>query len=1662
MERQLEYTVNNWLIENDAANVRRVMEHGREYLVAPLSLINPGVLPGSRGPLMYTPEDTKLATSAWNGMPITVYHPESSDGSHVSAGSPGILDKQGVGWIRNATFDGKLRAEGWFDTQKTRQVDKRVYDAIINGKSVELSTGLFTDNDDAPPNASHNGVPFSHYARNHKPDHVAILPDQTGACGVSDGCGINVNKSSNQPQPPTQNGRDNRERVAKGEYVGDCPECGTMDHNGLKCNRCRATLAENDSAPDSAAPSSTAPSAATPIQSPTNPSKKPQKPTKSAASGSAEAASRTSAYKDMNPGVTLAAPIQTHSMPIQNSNPEGHNQYTGRDSSLLGGASESEIIPSSAGKEWVKPGSDRDKYAGGASPEKIGDFNTRIATAELEGIKDHLAGKKHSDNHYPPGSVESRAWEMGRGHMADLDSLSSTGKPFSKKWQSETYNSITQNDGGIEHLEEIMGVDLDGDHEEGENPAHKKKVMGHNCGCGSKCSECMAKNAVAAYQRYVRTLNANPEGYNQYTKGLKGDDLKKEVHKYIKDHDGVTSVEAGVSSATTLRDMHRDLGHKMLGEGKGPVIKAVKDLIASGHLKMEKDGWMGSKVSTTSKRTSENTKNSTINSRRMLVTNRSRPAAVAFLSNPNNFASRTKRMLAINAFERDTGGRFTAAEEEALGISDPKDEEHQKEAEKERIAKAKGSKRQAYSADEGDKKVAANQLSANEWSEAAREASAAARAKSGLAHRTPGAGDKAATMGSKAATGKEHLAAMDLHQTAKMEARSNGNEGAEKSHDQSVMAHMKAAQELGAIRNARSIWNKMFDFLTGNAARRHPHTGQFIPPDAGTGKGPAHDAAVAAARRRNDADPDDDDDDDDDEHTPLDNDSGGVPSPPPPTGQTNVPIASNQRRRLWIAYNRDWPQKKRDDLDPEDFAGPDQSFPIKTQEDLDAACQSLGRASDPETVKSGIRRIAKKKGLKLPDTDTWNAKSNQASDSTAESRGVGSGSKNFTGTDVDPLRRGKQQIDYMDADGHDSDGSRSNFDVDHASLEDSEDDDDLVPGRSDNPKMPGKKSIKNSRRVAMARNHQSTRNAGTVSAGMTGPRSGGVGGGSAVGTGTATTTSVPAGGFSQGGSGGEAGGMTPSGPALGGTSETATYNDDEDTCPECGGDMEDGKCEECGYEADDDDDNDVENRRMTGNAFPQVPQHDASMQAAGASVMTQHPEARERGLQASDASGEGDSAEAADQHVATAKIHDRAATQLRKTGDDDGAADHDNAAMMHRKAASMHKANPMDQDDVQNVRRVMAANEHVGHYFGDKADIGSGDSAAAEKASHRANQTKSPKDNATAAGLHGKAKAIHERAGNKEKAEYHGKMAAKHGDRAVSFDGRKTSFNLRSSAGGSAAGTNNLGGTNMDRNQTIQYIVANSRGVWDKKSLIGLPDANLGSIARGIADSVVANSARGGFTIPEGKIQPGKYVYNSEGKLVLNDGGPAAADVDGGGKPPSKDANDGKGSNDVDGEDGEENGNMFASRRGKGLTGGGIKMLTNEQWMQAAPPAIREIVSNGLRAQAAHRTQLIERLTSNARDQNHRSRLVANFQKMATPVLEDLVSAMPVPVENSFLDAPQTDGDLNFLGSAGGPLFNTDNASDDSRGQDLSIPTLNYAEMAKEQEEARRAKRQLA
>lgn len=171
----------------NVGRAREVTENGIRYFVAPISLIVPGVLPGSQGPLLYPPSECQRNVAAWDGTPIVVYHPQVG-GQWVSATHPEV---GAIGELRNTVFDSKLRTFGWFRQDDTRRADRRVYDALRNGRPMEVSTGLFTRNE--PGGGTHNGKWYHATARDYRPDHLAVLPDQVGACSVGDGCGLNVN-----------------------------------------------------------------------------------------------------------------------------------------------------------------------------------------------------------------------------------------------------------------------------------------------------------------------------------------------------------------------------------------------------------------------------------------------------------------------------------------------------------------------------------------------------------------------------------------------------------------------------------------------------------------------------------------------------------------------------------------------------------------------------------------------------------------------------------------------------------------------------------------------------------------------------------------------------------------------------------------------------------------------------------------------------------------------------------------------------------------------------------------------------------------------------------------------------------------------------------------------------------------------------------------------------------------------------------------------------------------------------------------------------------------------------------------------------------------------------------------------------------------------------
>lgn len=186
------------IIFNVSGPTRTEVLEGRDYIVAPMVMLVEGVVAGSMGPLYYPREELSKTPVVWNSKPIVVNHPKIN-GQHVSACDPVIMNSRKIGMIMNAKVEGneedgnpfKLKAEGWFERSRVEVVDKRVLEALNTGAKMEVSTGVFTDNESIP--GEYKGKKYDAIARNYRPDHLAILPDTEGACSVADGAGLNAN-----------------------------------------------------------------------------------------------------------------------------------------------------------------------------------------------------------------------------------------------------------------------------------------------------------------------------------------------------------------------------------------------------------------------------------------------------------------------------------------------------------------------------------------------------------------------------------------------------------------------------------------------------------------------------------------------------------------------------------------------------------------------------------------------------------------------------------------------------------------------------------------------------------------------------------------------------------------------------------------------------------------------------------------------------------------------------------------------------------------------------------------------------------------------------------------------------------------------------------------------------------------------------------------------------------------------------------------------------------------------------------------------------------------------------------------------------------------------------------------------------------------------------
>jgi hypothetical protein len=174
--------------------VNLVVHQEKAHLVIPVVMMVEGVHSGNQGAIYHSIAELGKVPASWNGIPVVINHPEE-EGTAVSANSPEIIDNVTVGRVYNTSVDGnKLKAEVWLDEDKLNTICPEVLANINDTKEVEVSLGMFTDNEETE--GEWNGEKYTRIATNHRPDHLAILPDAVGACSCEDGCGLGANSKN--------------------------------------------------------------------------------------------------------------------------------------------------------------------------------------------------------------------------------------------------------------------------------------------------------------------------------------------------------------------------------------------------------------------------------------------------------------------------------------------------------------------------------------------------------------------------------------------------------------------------------------------------------------------------------------------------------------------------------------------------------------------------------------------------------------------------------------------------------------------------------------------------------------------------------------------------------------------------------------------------------------------------------------------------------------------------------------------------------------------------------------------------------------------------------------------------------------------------------------------------------------------------------------------------------------------------------------------------------------------------------------------------------------------------------------------------------------------------------------------------------------------------
>lgn len=170
--------------------IRTALHEGREHIVVPVTALMQGVIHAVNAPTSeFVPLSTlSIAPQGWNGRPTVHGHPVRN-GKQVSANDPDILAAHGFGQIFKSRLEGdRLLMEAWVDPIRAAAVGGDKFVARLqSGDPIEVSVGAYVTTEQRE--GDYQGKPYKAVWKEIVPDHLAFLPNGTGACSIEMGCG---------------------------------------------------------------------------------------------------------------------------------------------------------------------------------------------------------------------------------------------------------------------------------------------------------------------------------------------------------------------------------------------------------------------------------------------------------------------------------------------------------------------------------------------------------------------------------------------------------------------------------------------------------------------------------------------------------------------------------------------------------------------------------------------------------------------------------------------------------------------------------------------------------------------------------------------------------------------------------------------------------------------------------------------------------------------------------------------------------------------------------------------------------------------------------------------------------------------------------------------------------------------------------------------------------------------------------------------------------------------------------------------------------------------------------------------------------------------------------------------------------------------------------